>query len=522
MLCWNQPWVKFIEFFEDMACVWTVLQGKPKPLFSIEAQEPLNDEKLVLLMATVVLTFQDMILCTSWLTTRIWVLLLRKVVIYDRTFESKLGRPLLPTEAWAKPSSWTVALEFHFVWSCLMLLCFLSFFTAVVVGPFWVPANFNFWQLPLQNGRDRLQARVSGRRTMSQMQNSVRVGIFLLWQCGLRNPSLVPAPTSSMRTSSGLGFCHGWRCCLSHILVWCNTPGIDMAEYNDSWLSNLTWTSEEILQWVHEASPQMPNQIRRAVARFLIQEQTIHHVARMHRDIKSMCQAHGVLFDDPPAMSEQEPIVDFFPCPTCSKVFSTVQELTAHRWKQHGHISEERRFVYNGVCEGCRKCFWTAQRLQQHLRYSKRKPDGCYWWVSQHLDPLPAPERVDMPAIHRGQHRLPCVEAQGPQPQTITTRWSRQHHQNWHLWQTEWRQAGFPEDLSEAICDRVLTDISAATHAWSSEPSSDLTWIWCEIVEEYASDAEQYPHALWAFALWVAHLCMMSSSKLRMSITSFI
>ena len=63
-------------------------------------------------------------------------------------------------------------------------------------------------------------------------------------------------------------------------------------------------------------------------------------------------------------------------------------------------------------------------------------------------------------------------------------------------------RGGFPEDLSEAICDRVLTAISAGTLAWSSEPNADLTWTWCEIVEEYASDAERYPHALWAFALW--------------------
>jgi len=107
-----------------------------------------------------------------------------------------------------------------------------------------------------------------------------------------------------------------------------------------------------------------------------------------------------------------------------------------------------------------------------------------------------------MPAIHRGQHRLPCVEVYGPQPQTITTRWSRQHSREWTIWQTEWRQEGFPEDFSEELCDRVLTDISSATLAWSSEPTYDLTWTWCEIVEEYASDAERYPQALWAFALW--------------------
>jgi len=88
--------------------------------------------------------------------------------------------------------------------------------------------------------------------------------------------------------------------------TYCRSTWFDAARQALTWLSTmipdfptLEWTSEEILRWVHEASPQTPNQIRRAVSRFLTQEQTIHHVARMHRDIKMLCQEHGVQFDEP-------------------------------------------------------------------------------------------------------------------------------------------------------------------------------------------------------------------------------
>lgn len=285
-----------------------------------------------------------------------------------------------------------------------------------------------------------------------------------------------------------------WFDALRHALQWMGTMIPDFPAQE--------WTCEEILQWTQNAHAQMPNTIRRAVARYLTQEQTIHHVAFMHRSIKQICQQFGVCFDEPPDASNDGSLTGVFVCATCSKCFSTIQGLTAHRWKQHGHISEERRFVYNGVCEGCRKCFWTAQRLQQHLRYSRRKPNGCFWWVSQHLDPLDQPETVAMPSLFQGQHRLPCTAAAGPDPQTVSTRWSRQHQIDWQIWQDEWKQHGFPEELSSSLCDAVHDALSDATLQWCTDPTCDLTWTWCEIVEEYHHDDAQHSQAIWAFALW--------------------
>ena len=287
----------------------------------------------------------------------------------------------------------------------------------------------------------------------------------------------------------------------------CRTSWLDAARQALQWLGTMIadlkdreWTCEAILTWTSQADATMPNQIRRAVARFLTQEETIHHVARMHRDIRELCQQHGVVFDQTPTL--QEPLPDLFPCSMCSRAFSTIQGLNAHQWKQHAHISEERRFVYSGVCECCRKCFWTAQRLQQHLRYSKRKANGCFWWVQRHLDPLLQPERVDIPEPLQGQHRLPCTAAAGPCQLDVTTKWSRDHARAWKLWQHEWHQQGFPEDLSDELCNEVLEAISATTRQWCADDTQDLSWRWCETVEIYNTDPVRHAQAIWAFALW--------------------
>lgn len=70
------------------------------------------------------------------------------------------------------------------------------------------------------------------------------------------------------------------------------------------------------------------------------------------------------------------------------------------------------------------------------------------------------------------------------------------------LWQQEWQQQGFPEELSEALCQEVLDAISTATTTWSDTGAHDLTWMWCEVVEQYAADPLHHAQAMWAFALW--------------------
>ena len=285
-----------------------------------------------------------------------------------------------------------------------------------------------------------------------------------------------------------------WLEAIRHALSWFGTMQADFPCWE--------WTQPQILDWLHNAPSNMAQQIRRAVNRFLTQEQTIHHVAKMHRSIKQMCEAHGVCFDNSPFQAGGPALPDIHVCSMCSKTFSTVQGLNAHRWRQHGCISNERKYVYSGVCECCRKCFWTSQRLQQHLRYSKRKPDGCYWWVARHLDPLEGPLRVELPDIHQGQFRLPCVPVPGPMPHEVPTVWWRKHSQAWEIWQNEWRRHGFPTDLSDELCTELHALLVQATTNWCASPQHDLTWAWCEAVEGFSDDPERHSQAIWAFALW--------------------
>ena len=283
-----------------------------------------------------------------------------------------------------------------------------------------------------------------------------------------------------------------WLQAVRHALKWLATMQTGVPAH-DCPLSDL-------LTWVQQGADTQPRLVRRAVGRHMLQERTAHHVIAMHRQIQRACRDAGVDFDTP---TTDDHVGGLFHCDKCCRAFSSIQGLSAHKWKAHGIISEERRFVFSGVCECCRRCFWTAQRLQQHIRYSKRLPDECYWWLEKHLDPLAVSIPVHLPDVHRGQHRLPWTTAAGPLEANPSTTWDRAMSRDWQIWTEDWHQHGFPDDLSAPICQEIHDALTQAALQWTPEDATSLSLTWCTIVDSFlAQGPEAHHHAIWSFALW--------------------
>ena len=104
-----------------------------------------------------------------------------------------------------------------------------------------------------------------------------------------------------------------------------------------------------------------------------------------------------VIFDQIPDVPLTASSLDFL-CRVCGCGFSSVQGLQAHQWRKHQMISEERRYVFDTRCRAWNRCFWTVQRLQQHLRWSRRRPGGCSAILQKYFQPLGNPVACGIPA----------------------------------------------------------------------------------------------------------------------------
>ena len=296
------------------------------------------------------------------------------------------------------------------------------------------------------------------------------------------------APASTMDFATCVGFSsQSWFDALRHNLEWL------FEQAPDHPLAAPEVSADCIMQWMMRPMGPEASLIRRTIRKYIQQEHMIWMIAQDHRLLRGICERAGVKFAQAESFSAHH-LDARFACDICTRVFTTPQGLNAHRWQQHQECSIERRYVFGPTCPACNRCFWTSQRMQQHLKYSRHYGDqGCLAWLVQHCDPLPEPLPVEVPDHLRNIHRLPWTSAEGPSNVATSTAWERHRLQQWDELNDRWSARGLPADIPPKFAAKIGQRLNEATTHWIAAAVDDmheLTFAWLSILDEqfHASD----------------------------------
>ena len=137
-------------------------------------------------------------------------------------------------------------------------------------------------------------------------------------------------------------------------------------------------------------------------------------------------------------------------------------------------FSDERRYVYDAVCRGCGQCWWTPQRLQQHLRYSRKQPGGCFDIVRRYYAPLQTPVKFHIPDELQRVHRLPKCQVAGPTQEHLVPLWRQRQIAKLQELIGIGKEKGYA--LLDADEHRHATDaaFNSATARWAHASCEDI------------------------------------------------
>eukprot|EP00435_Cladocopium_sp_Y103_P004676 s2501_g1.t1 len=220
--------------------------------------------------------------------------------------------------------------------------------------------------------------------------------------------------------------------------------------------------------------------IKRACQRHIFQESMILEAQQWHAQIFDVLRTHAYTFrPDPAVLHLQDGI---YPCPECSRTFTTPQGVHTHRRRAHGVYCLEHHLLDSATCPACMRFLWSTQRLQQHLSYMPRSgvPNPCYAFLPQ-IDYAVTYSAVALPSVFRGQSRLDALVTEGPlwAGPTLRDRTLR------HLEQERVR-------LQAEYCDFVAPDDVLTADQWID--------VLCRLPEHYESWASR------TFLVWGEHL----------------
>eukprot|EP00438_Fugacium_kawagutii_P035642 Skav208358 [mRNA] locus=scaffold1964:326268:336696:+ [translate_table: standard] len=182
--------------------------------------------------------------------------------------------------------------------------------------------------------------------------------------------------------------------------------------------------------------------------------------------------------------------------------FDTPQGLQTHCLRAHDAVSYERRLSFGVVCQACHKCFWTSQRLQQHLRQSRLQGAGCFYILAESFAPDVDPHTSTLPDHLKGVERVPAVMSLGPHPPLPAARF---FPPAWFdlEWRHDWLSADLPEFMLKSDYQWIEGTLNTVTLdlAPSSCPDPVTAWLEC-LHSDTGPVSVSDPVLLWGFALW--------------------
>ena len=268
-------------------------------------------------------------------------------------------------------------------------------------------------------------------------------------------------------------------------------------------LSPSSCCASELEQWLHTACDKGPARIKSLFQRHLLQEKAVAEALFHHQCIHRDLEEHGFRFSERLEDADEfHPLLESFSCPDCNKSFETRQALQAHRWRQHQHISIERQYVDGPVCRACGVMFWTSQRVQQHLRQSRRLPDGCFQELFMHTTPSLIPVRWNVQSPWQNIHNLPQLYV-GGDLQAMPSTPEEERSRRLEEWSQRWTTQGYPEAISDSLYETCRQGIDCATFAWLYDCTGDLIFHWGSFFDRFAAKHNVSPPTLeWCFYIW--------------------
>ena len=308
---------------------------------------------------------------------------------------------------------------------------------------------------------------------------SVRLAKFRLLYA-LKWQKFAPAILIEMSTADDFDD-KSWIEALRHAFTW-----LEMSSPQDADLPAPDTPS--LVTWLHNHQADGARLVRAAYRRYLFERRMFSEVTHGHRRIYTACVDAGVQFGEAPFSDTVD--LQQFPCPLCDRMFSSAQALQGHKWKYHGTISAERKYVFSAVCVGCNQCFWTAQRLQQHLKYSKKFENGCFAVAEKFYKPLDDAAKVEKPPELCRVRRLPKCQTDGPQFRPRDPLWIQEQRKRLQDLDDRWQQCGYPASIDPTVYHQISDALTDCTLQWISnanagEPKHDLATQWFEIIHGF-------------------------------------